>query len=165
MAETKEIQASWSSFFGGCVVLLLIFGGGIATFMHFSAREQAKIDRLQATLFEPYWNAIKKAEYEKAHSLRANEWQNENTVEALRLAYQKALKSHGPLVKTHIHVANRYYEPGDKRQTIRVESIYEFEDGWKGSVFFAVFRLEDDEPWRVGESSTPLSMGLGDGPY
>lgn len=165
MNNTREMESSWSSFFGGCLVILLIFGGGIATFRHFANKEQAKIDALQAELFGPYWAAIQQENFEKAHSLRAAVWQNQNSAESLAKAYQAATAEHGDLTKAYIHVANRFYEPGQELQTMRVETVYQFKDGWKGPVIFELFREEDTDRWQIGNSTTPLSHGLGDGPY
>ena len=165
MNNTREMESSWTSFFGGCLVILLIFGGGIATFRHFAAKEQAKIDALHEELFSPYWAAIQQQNFEKAHSLRASTWQNQHSAESLAKAYQAAFADHGELIKAYIHVANRFYEPGQELQTMRVEAVYHFKDGWKGPVIFELFREKDTDRWQIGDSTTPLAHGLGDGPY
>ena len=165
MEKSVETEASWGSFLSGCLVLLLIFGGGFALFRHFQARQDSKVADLEKKIFRPYWNAVKEGDFQTAHGLRAESWRTEHSVEELKKAYLKAFEKHGELVKTGIHVANRMSEPGEERQMTRVESIYEFQDGWKGRVIFILVRSGEERPWTIEESRVPAKLSLGDGPY
>ena len=165
MSETSTKQGSWTGLFGGCLVIILIFGGLFATFRYFQGKDAERVQAIERTVMAPYWNAVKAGDYEKAHALRTTEWQSKHTAEELAGAYAEALEEHGELLNTYIHVANEFYEPGQKGEACRVESIYEFKDGLKTRVIFTLTRSDTESVWHIGESAVPASLGLGDGPY
>lgn len=163
MANHEE--ASWGSFLKGCLVITLIFGSIVGGFLYFKQKSDNADAQIEQTVMRPYWDALAAGDYSRAHSLRAESWSSKHTAEELEKAYSKAEESHGTLLKTYIHVANRFYEPGAELQTMRVETFYEFKDGGRYRVVFVLERPSDSDPWQIGSSTVPLSHGLGDGPY
>ena len=161
----SEQETSWKSFFTGCFVILLIFGGIGGTFFYFKKKGDAEDARIETVVMRPYWDAVMANDFGKAHSLRAKSWSDKHTPGDLETAYSKAVQDHGKIKKVWLRFANRFYEPGEEQQQLRVESIYEFDDGGRYTVFFILQRAADTDPWQIGNSEVPMSLSLGDGPY
>lgn len=166
MSNSSTKDASWTGFFGGCLVLVLLFGGLFATFRHFQQKEQARVQALETNILGPYWSALKSGDYPKAHSLRNSDWRAEHTVEELAAAYSKLVEEHGEIQEVSIHVANEYFEPGQEDDACRVESYFLFKDGFRGKAIFDLRRKNGSAPWTIGNSTTVNGLNdLGKGPY
>ena len=165
MSKNDTKDASWTGFFGGCLVLILIFGGLFATFRYFQQREQARVQALETDVLQPYWSAIRAGDYQKAHSLRSSDWQSKNSAEELASTYSKLQEEHGEIQEAYIHVANEYFEPGQKDEACRAECFYIFKDGFRGSAIFDLRRQDEAATWTLGNSTTTVGLNsLGDGP-
>lgn len=165
MGQVQDNPPSWKGFFFGCFVLLFIAGSIVGTFLYFSKKNDERIAGLEEKVMGPYWQAVKAEDYSRAYALRTAEWREKHTEEQLASAYQEARKEHGELQKTWIHVANEYYEPGQKGDACLVESIYEFKDGWRGRIHFHLKRPDDNSSWVIDKSAPTARLPLGDGPY
>jgi hypothetical protein len=165
-AHMKEsAEPSWGRFFGGCLVLLVLLGGGVATFRYFANKDMAKKQVLQDEVFGPYWAAVRQSDFDQALPFHSEAWLSKHDKDALAAAYQTAIKEHGSFDESYIKTANRFYEPGMEGQAMRVETIFKFADGWVGSVNYNITRATDNDAWKLDQSFTPSSSSLGDGPY
>lgn len=166
MSKNDTKDASWTGFFGGCLVLVLIFGGLFATFRYFQQKDQARVQALETDILQPYWSAVRAGDYPKAHSLRSADWQSGHSAEELAAAYDRLQQEHGEIQEAYIHVANEYFEPGQKDDACRAECYYAFKDGFRGKVIFDLRRQSESSPWKIGSSSTTVGANsLGDGVF
>ncbi len=163
--SNSDKSASWRGLFGGCLVLILLFGGIFYVFHYFSQKKAAEIQVLQTTLFTPYQVAIQSSDFEGAVSFRSSEWLKNNDHESLAAAYRKATDEHGALKSILIHSANGFTEPGMEGQAMKVKTHFLFADGWRGQVSYNIVRATPNDDWKLDRSFTPMSSSLGEGPY
>ena len=161
----SEDKPTWTGFFGGCLLILLVATGIGFTFHYFAQKQAAQIQQVEDLVFTPYWQAVRQSDFKKALEFRSQDWKKNNTQEKLADAYQKATKEHGALTKAYVKTANRFYQPGMEHQAMRVETIVEFEDGWLGGLNYNIVRATDQDAWKIDQSFTRATFPLGKGPY
>ena len=162
---SKEKPPTWSGFFGGCLLLFLLAASGLTTFLWLSQSSDNERENLKLVLFDPYWKAIKAGQFEQATEYWTDAWKEKKTAQQLSETYKAALKEHGQLKEQRIHVANGQVVPGQIGEMKRVETLFEFEDGWITKVTYAITRPSSEASWKIDLSTVESGVSLGEGPW
>lgn len=149
---------SWSKFFSGCLVLLLLMGGGIGLFLHLRKHHEAQRAQLKSELFSPYWGAIQVGDFEKA----ATFWVTQKP-DRLASAYKEVQAKEGKLVEAKIFNTQSTWAPGQRQNQIHVRTTLKFADGRTATVSYHAALTTAG--WRISASAPSGPNPLGDGPY
>lgn len=146
-------------------MVVVIFGGGLIKFLGFSEEVEARHDKIYRSVFEPYWSALRRGRVTDAMPYRTDSWNAVNDGEDLREAYRLAEEKHGALNQPVIKKMRAIKRAGQSEEVMRIESFFEFEDGWKGIVVYKLRRDKPGQPWKIDQSITDPENPLGEGPF
>lgn len=163
MSDPKSVK--FLKALGAGLLVVVLFGGGIKTFLGLSEKGEERHQKLYRSVFKLYWESLRAGHVDEAKPFRTESWNAVNDGRKLAATYQTLQAEHGKLKQPHILRARPVKNPREHGEKMSIECAFEFEDGTQDVVTYTVTRPEPGAVWKIDASLTEENSPLGQGPF